>query len=907
MHKSSGDRQNRSLFLSLSQTTIITTHLNTDFDGFASAVAASLLYPGAVIVLPGSMERPLREFVRDFPDTSLPLKKFKEIEPGDVRRLVVVDTCQRGRIGRLADFLDRDEVEVIVYDHHTPDEDDCIKTAAGRSFFSGAGANTTFMTGFLREKGIPISPRYATLFLLGIHEDTGSFTYSSTTPEDLDAAAWLLEQGADLDQVARVINSRITPEHVSLLNDLLETSTVYNIGGTEVAVAKTSSAGYVEDFSVLAHELMDIRHFPALFVIVLMADQVLIVGRSRTHKVDAGAILRELGGGGHAMAASATMKGLTLAEAENRLIARLEKALGHEPRVRDIMSSPVISASPDAPLYEVHDTINRYGISGIPIVEDGRMVGLISRSTVEKAIYHGLARLPVGEYMSTDFRVVSPDAGVSEVQEVMVGLNQRFVPVVESDRLVGVVTRTDLLRMLAESPTRHHEPAEEKGQTRDISALLRQKLSPRILEIFSTAGQVAAEMNARVYVVGGFVRDLLLRVPNFDIDLVVEGDGIAFARAFAERFGARVKEHKKFQTAVVIFPDDFRVDSDMEPPFKVDVATARWEYYEYPAAMPTVALSSIKLDLFRRDFTINTLAVRLDPDGFGTLIDFFGGQRDIRDGIIRVLHSLSFIEDPTRVFRAVRFEQRYGFKIGKHTLNLIKNAVNLNIFKRLSGRRLERELRLILREQDPRPAIERCGELDILKFIHPSLKLADPQRHLIDATYDVLAWYRLLFRPEPVRQWVLYLLALLSGLNHQEYIQCIKRLRYGEAMRRILLGQLERGRKALSELENNPDISPGRVCILLKGLAPEIVLHLLAVAHDREDERTAHWISRYITTLQDIKIEITGDDLLDMGIKPGPVYREIFSEVLMAKLDGKVFTKDEELALAAEIAGRERG
>jgi len=516
------------------------------------------------------------------------------------------------------------------------------------------------------------------------------------------------------------------------------------------------------------------------------------------------------------------------------------------------------------------------------------------------------ARLPVGEYMSTDFRVVSPDSGVSEVQEVMVGLNQRFVPVVDSERLVGVVTRTDLLRMLSESPARHPEPLEAKGQTRDISALLRQKLAPGILEIFRKAGQVASEMNARVYVVGGFVRDLLLRVPNFDIDLVVEGDGIAFARAFAQRFGARVKEHKKFQTAVVIFPDDFRVDTDMEPPFKVDVATARWEYYEYPAAMPTVALSSIKLDLFRRDFTINTLAVRLDPNGFGTLIDFFGGQRDIRDGIIRVLHSLSFIEDPTRVFRAVRFEQRYGFSIGKHTLNLIRNAVHLNIFKRLSGRRLERELRLILREQDPRPAIERCGELDILKFVHTSLKLDQARHSLIDATYDVLAWYRLLFRPEPVRQWMLYLMALLSGLDRDEYVQCIRRLGYSEAIRRVLVGQFERGRKALAELENNTQMTPGRVCVLLKGLAPEICLHLMAVTQDRGHSGPGHWISRYITTLQDVKIEIKGDDLLEMGIKPGPVYRKIFSEVLRAKLDGEVLSRDDELELAAKIE-RETG
>ncbi len=883
--------------------TIVTTHLNTDFDGFASAVAATVLYPGSVIVLPGSMERPLREFVRDFPVAHLPLKKLKEIDPHQVKRLVVVDTCQKDRIGPLKEFIHRDDVEVIVYDHHVPDDTDSIPALPGNLFFSNAGANTTFMTGLIRQKGIHLSARYATLFLLAIHEDTGSFTYSSTTPADLEAAAWLLEQGAALEQIARVINSRITPEHVSLLNDLIETATTYHLGGTEVAIAKTSSAGYVEDFSVLAHELMDIRHFPALFVIVLMSDQVLIVGRSRTKAVDTGAILRALGGGGHAMAASANLKGVTLAEAENMLMGQINKVLGQEPRVRDIMSSPVISALPNAPLYEVHDTINHYGISGIPVVENGQMKGIISRSTVEKAIYHGLARLPVGEYMSTDFQVVGPDAGVSEVQEVMVGLNQRFVPVVDDGQLVGVVTRTDLLRMLAESPDTHQAKAmEAKGQTRDVSALLKQKLSPRVMEIFRVASRVAGEMEVGVYVVGGFVRDLLLRVPNFDIDLVVEGDGIAFAKKFAEEFGARVKEHTKFQTAVVIFPSDFHVETDMEEPFKVDVATARWEYYEYPAAMPTVALSSIKLDLFRRDFTINTLAVRLDPRGFGTLIDFFGGQRDIKDGIIRVLHSLSFIEDPTRVFRAVRFEQRYGFKIGKHTLNLIKNAVRLNMFARLSGRRLERELRLILREPDPRPAVERCAELDILKFIHPSIRLDNSLRSLFDDTHDVLAWYKLLFRPEPVQQWMPYLIALLSGLDHDQYQQCIKHLGYAESKRRVLLTQLERGKEALSEIEHEAEISAGRVCALLKGLNPEIVLHLLAVSQNRKDTRAGHWISRYITTLQDVRITITGHDLKKIGIKPGPVYRKIFEEVLKAKLDGRLLTKQDELALAADIA-----
>ena len=182
-------------------------------------------------------------------------------------------------------------------------------------------------------------------------------------------------------------------------------------------------------------------------------------------------------------------------------------------------------------------------------------------------------------------------------------------------------------------------------------------------------------MGFHAHLVGGFVRDLLLRIDNFDIDIVIEGDGIRFAKELARRFGARTRVHKEFGTAKVLFPGGF----------KVDVASARLEYYRAPAALPIVEHSSLKLDLYRRDFTINTLAISLNTNTFGELIDFFGAQRDIKEKSIRVLHSLSFVEDPTRVFRAVRFEQRFRFHIGKFTVNLIKNAVKMSFLAKIKG------------------------------------------------------------------------------------------------------------------------------------------------------------------------------------------------------------------------------
>jgi len=868
-----------------SPATIITSHLNADFDALASSLAASKLYPGAQIVLPGSQERDLRDFLLQSSSYFINVKRLKDIDLEKVKLLVIVDTRQRSRIGPLASLLERPDVEVHVFDHHPPSDGD-IKAA--KTFFGAVGANTTLMIRFLRERGVDISPDEATFLAVGIYEDTGSFTFSSTVPEDLEAAAWLLEKGADLKAISELLGHRFTPEHVELLNDLLNTAATYTLAGIPVTLAKTSSPAYVEDFAVLAHELMDMEKLPVIFAMALMADQVLIVGRSRDERVDVSEVLKAIGGGGHPMAASATLKGLTLAEAEERLITELHRQLGTEPKVKDIMSYPVLSVLPDTTISRVNDKLTRYGITVLPVVHEGKVLGLISRRTVEKAIYHGLSDLPVREYMTTDFEVIYPEDTLARVQELIVNRRQRFVPVVDKGRIEGVITRTDLLQILSGDAARRPEALlSGKEQRKNVLSLLREKLPPHILDLLMNAGDVAEAEGFHVYVVGGFVRDLLLRRPNLDVDLVVEGDGIAFAKAFAGRFGARVRAHQKFGTAVVIFPDGF----------KVDVATARWEYYKYPAAMPTVALSSVKLDLFRRDFTINTLAIKLNPKEFGLLIDFFGGQRDLKDRIIQVIHSLSFVEDPTRVFRAVRFEQRYGFRIGKQTLRLIRNAVHLDIFSRLSGKRLLTELRLILEEPDPRAAIRRLAGLGLLKVIHQSIRLGPTEEEILARSYDVLAWYDLLFRPQRPRRWVVYLLALLEGLNSQEVLEVMDRLGLVGSERNIFMEERKVSIKVLDLLSRRSFMKSSEVYWLLKGLDIDLLLHILSITQN-EDARQA--ISKYITELQDVRPLLTGDDLKDMGLEPGPLFRTILHRLLEARLDGEVRYREDEVRLVKQ-------
>jgi tRNA nucleotidyltransferase (CCA-adding enzyme) len=416
-----------------------------------------------------------------------------------------------------------------------------------------------------------------------------------------------------------------------------------------------------------------------------------------------------------------------------------------------------------------------------------------------------------------------------------------------------------------------------------------ERLPARAFVLLETAGRLADHLNVSAYVVGGIVRDLLLGIGNLDLDLVVEGDGIAFARELARQVGGRVKAHERFGTAIVILPDVG----------KLDVATARTEYYEYPTALPTVEHGSIKKDLYRRDFTINTLAICLNSRRFGELIDYYGGQRDLKDRAIRVLHSLSFVEDPTRVFRAIRFAQRFGFHLGKETLALIKGAVKMDLFHRLSGQRLLNELILLFSEPEPRHAVARMAELGLLRFIHPDLAWSSRMEGLLTAVEDAVRWYRLLYLDRKLDAWLVYFMALMEVLPPRAVSETVKRL--GLSARDA--GRIKAGHAVanatLRRLARRPPPKPSDVNRLLTGLADETLLLLMAKA---KSDAVKRQVSAYLTTYQRTKPSLTGADLKALGLKPGPQFKKILDRLLEARLDGDVKSEAGERELVRKLA-----
>ncbi len=659
---------------------VITTHVNADFDAMASMIAAKKLYPDAILVFPGSQERTLREFFVKSTTYLYDFRRLREVDLAQVDKLILVDTRQVSRIGKFDEVIKRPGVEIHIYDHHPAAEDDIRGDLV---VIEPMGATVTILSRLIRENGLEVTPEEATIMSLGLYEDTGSFTFNSTTPEDFEAAAYLRRAGADLNVVADMMTQELTAEQVGLLNDLIRSARTYNVHGVEVCVASVSADKYVGEFAVLVHKLKDIENLDVVFALGRMEDRIYLVARSRIPEVNAGAIAAYFGGGGHSTAASATIRDLTLIQAEDRLLEVLKSYVRPFPTAADLMNSPVISTEADADIADSANTMVKYNINAMPVMHDGALVGLINRQVVEKAVFHGLEDQKVREFMNSDFGTVSPQATLLEIQTYLVENQQRILPVTDKGEVRGVITRRDLLNYLVSDhsniPTALYEDLDEGHwpKRKNIVAVMHEQLPSEIIRILKNSGKLAERLNCQAYAVGGFVRDLLLRRPNLDIDIVVEGDGIEFAKLFAEEYGVRARYHKKFNTAVLIFPDGLRVD----------VASARFEYYQYPAALPIVEFGSLKMDLYRRDFTINTLAISLGPDEFGHLIDFFGGQRDIKEKVVRVLHSLSFVEDPTRILRAIRFEQRFGFRIGKQTASLIRNAVQMGLIEKLWGHR----------------------------------------------------------------------------------------------------------------------------------------------------------------------------------------------------------------------------
>ncbi len=842
--------------------TVIATHGNTDFDAFAAMLAARRLYPEAVACLAGSLNRNVREFYRLHAD-ELAVAEASRLEVDAIRRLIVVETTHAGRLGELEQVALDPDVEKVVFDHHAGEPPEW---AAEHTVLSEDGALTTTLVGILAEREIPVTPLEATAFALGIHEDTGSLTYPTATQRDAEALAWCLRHGARQELLAEFLHTPLTEEERDLLAAILAALEPRELAGVELLVAGVAWPRYVDGVSNLAHKVVELTDCKALVLLVEMEERVFCVTRSRTPEVDAAAIARLLGGGGHPQAASAISKA-SLDEARARLADGLPGTVREPLLAGRLMSSPARTVGPDETVARALVACQRHGQSGILVVEDERLVGVVGREDLDRAVAHGLSHAPVKGIMSTRVATCSEDTPLAELQRLLSGGDDR-VAVMDGERIAGVVTRTDLLRALGA----------QVAQSERAGPMLADELTrlDRLQPVFEAVAAVSEPFEG-VYLVGGTVRDILLGERGFDVDVAVEGDAIALAQALADALGGRVRAHRKFGTAVVIYGEGERVD----------VVTARTEFYDAPAALPTVEHASIREDLFRRDFTINAMAVSLRGADLGRLVDPFRGRRDLDAKTIRVLHNLSFIDDPTRIFRAIRYENRYGFRMDEHTLRLARGTIEMGLVGDLSSARLRDELEALLEEGEIEHSILRLAELGADRAIHPHLAADEEAVALVRRLAELRARYGL-----EIPSWRLGLAALARRLPPDEVYDWLKRLKVRRRDAEQIAAAVTVGPRLVERLRSGAE--PAEVVALAEPYAPDAPLFALGLA----DLEPLH---AYFERLRDVRLEVSGADLAELGLGESPRVGEILAELRRRKLNGELDGRDSELAAAREL------
>ena len=933
--------------------TVILTHEHADFDAVASLLGGALLFPGTLPVLPHILKRNVKGFL------SLYMSQFPFIEPrnlprGHVERVILVDTRNANAVKGMDGSTD-----FLVIDHHSTAQPLPQGWAVWQESLGPhtTGANATLLIERLMHQNTGLSSLNATLLALGIYEDTGSLLYASTTHRDIRCAAWLVEQGARLDVIRRFLRYPSTAAQQSLTKQLTEKAENLTVAGQKIVFAIADAPDFEDELSGVSHTLQELFDPDALFVIVQLGNHIQVVARSSTDAVNVGKIAALLGGGGHKRAAAAWLQDTPLVEVRERIVELLVEHARPPATVAQIMSRGQPHTLDEAmSVAAAMELMRRYGHEGFPVLrktddDPGQLVGILTRREVDRSLSHKLGTLPVHKVMRQGSHTIGVDAPISGLHRLMIESGWGQIPVVDAaGKLAGIVTRTDLLKLWGED-------GESSIEIPDVSRELEETLTQAQHRLLRIAGETAAEMGQAVYVVGGFVRDLLLgrvdtggRTDSVDMDLVVEGDAIRLAEQMQTRCGGRVVTHARFGTAKWILDEpehplacsgqlspEEAVDRSQLPPH-LDFVTARTEFYTEPTVLPTVEQGSIKLDLHRRDFSINTLAIALTPDRWGDLLIFYGGLSDLRTGQVRVLHSLSFVDDPTRILRAVRYEQRFGFRIEARTEEHLLDAVPL--LERVTGARIRQELDRIFREARPEDAILRLGELGALRQIHPDLEAGAGFARNCVALRDTLAATQMeenraggtgSDRDTTERQqseeattlhqqarqesppegtagsierlyWGLLIYELLpqesaiegSSTAVEEALSERLKLR-GETKR--LMRQLQRLKARLPQLVD-PQAPPSAIVALLDQAQSEALLLLPLL---ESSPLLLERLQCYQQSWRHIHPSLNGGDLRGLGLPPGPRYGQILRRLRTALLDGEIEAGAAEWRLAEAL------
>lgn len=857
---------------------VILSHVNTDFDALASMIAAKKLYPDAEMVITDKQQLEVKQFLAIYRD-SIDIKQEHTIDWSKVNHVILVDVANIKRVGAFAEKI-RPDVTYTVYDHHPPSEENVL-FKEGK--IEEVGATITMLVEEIRRRNIDFTSFEATVFGLGIYTDTGNFTNSNTTPRDLEIASYLMEKGMKLNLVNQFSEQIIDiQEQNKLFHQLLINAKEYEIDGLNIIISTHEQKKFQGGLAALTRKLLNTTGADACIAVVEMQKRVYVVGRADSNRVNFLPLMDKLGGGGHEQAASAAIKNGVLEEIIETVRDYLPKLIQPAITAEAIMVYPVKTIAPTTTIEEAANLMYRYGHTGFPVCENRKLIGIISRRDIDKATHHGLGHAPVKAYMSTNVVTIEPDTPLEEIENTMIKHNIGRLPVVKDGKIVGIISRTNVIEVLHnENLKRRLEKTAQLTNQNNLAKTMKQQLPGHLYTLLEQIGEGADDYKVNAYMIGGIVRDLILERENDDIDIVIEGDGIAFAKYLADRYGGEVKIHETFGTATWHHPDGT----------KIDITTSRFEYYEHPAALPTVEHSNLREDLSRRDFTINAMAIQINKTSFGEIIDFFNGREHLAKRTITILHNLSFVEDPTRILRAVRFETRFGFKMDKQTFELARRSMDK--VKDLSATRISNELQKLFSEEKPLKALHRLFELEFWSTVIDDFSGEATIMEHARKFHDTLEKHLSLINKKT--RWFLYMMLVFFEQKDplekiRPYALNRKEMKLAEEVYHLKEIWSDSLAESLSSLHEH-----------LQKLSNEAILFF--ITHPKQKEAYDFGLE-YVKSRHEMPKLLTGKDLKALGIPSGPAYSKLLLAIEQAYLEKKIATKEEAVRFVREKTAR---
>ncbi len=844
-----------------------------DLDALSSAYGITLLYEDTYILLPNSLTNTVRFVLNRYKHKfKNKIVKYEDIK--NLKKIFLVDTNNVSILEKKYPELFKKDVQVEIYDHHPKK-----KRLDNKNYtlhIENVGAATTLVVEEIEKKKIKIDQKDATILSFGIYEDTGSFTYNMTTDRDFYAGAFLVKNGADLNLVRYVIEEKIDEDKIKIIEQLVENIHFLYVKDKKIIITSAAYERYVPDVSSLFHIIKPFENADAVFAVINLKGKITIIARSKTKDIHVGKILSIFGGWGHYSAASANIKGFTTNEIIKILEEILLKEAYSEIKIEKIMSKDILIKKKTQKIKEIKDEIENYPLV-IVVDEDQIFEGIVLQKVLKDALKHGLKDSPLENFIIDEIIVFSPEMSVIEAEEQIIKYSQEYFPVVKKGYPVGIVSRMQIIKSL-------HGSVFETEKDIFIS---RRKVIPKyvnytnrlekylpedILEELKFIGKIAKRLNFRAFLVGGIVRDIVMKRKNLDIDIIVEGDAVKLVKEYAKERNLPFSVFEEFMTANV----------KLKNGIKLDFATARRESYERPGAYPKVEKATLKEDLYRRDFTINTLAIEITEDKFGILIDYFQGLRDIKDKAIRVLHQLSFVEDPIRILRALRFSGRFGFKLGKTTEKLLKFAVDQNLLLTAPPGRINLEFQLTFNEEKVVDIIFLMDKYKVLHQLIPEFFLDEKRESILFRLRDLIVSFGMFFDFK-IDRVSIYLLALMYHLPLEISSEILDKYHFKSS------------KKFFQEYFDKKDIFktvPEKNSTLYKKIK-FIDKNLLLYFCGTLDVEISDRIIKILKKEEERHLIISGEDLKKLGIKPSPIYKVILDDVFKKFLDDEIKTKEE--------------